>query len=65
MKNQCSLEIPSVTVVAKAFRLEQRIGVCVTRGGWDHCFFHHLSVKNRRSKVLLANVAKFCYATAP
>lgn len=22
----------------KAFRLEQRIGVCVTRGGWDHCF---------------------------
>ncbi|WP_382226430.1 hypothetical protein [Hydrogenophaga atypica] len=38
MKNQCSLEIPSVTVVAKAFRLEQRIGVCVTRGGWDHGF---------------------------
>lgn len=22
----------------KAFRLEQRIGVCVTRGDWDHCF---------------------------
>ncbi|MFC7410866.1 hypothetical protein ACFQPB_18565 [Hydrogenophaga atypica] len=27
-----------MTVVAKAFRLEQRIGVCVTRGGWDHGF---------------------------
>lgn len=28
-----------VQMFVRAFRLEQKIGVCIQRNGWSHCFF--------------------------